>query len=142
MWKVIEVTSEDKKISLNQPTSYDAQLELMDTLQEDTFTHIGGTRNVTSNPEDMLIAKEEDIIGEILEELDEEVGANSKLAFLARLYLIINLRVPRTRHIKRLFIENWASEYKVEQVLESTVLEVFNRYGGKVSKALNDNQQS
>jgi hypothetical protein len=90
----------------------------------------------------MLIAKEEDIIGEILEELDEEVGANSKLAFLARLYLIINLRVPRTRHIKRLFIENWASEYKVEQVLESTVLEVFNRYGGKVSKALNDNQQS
>lgn len=142
MWKVIEVTSEDKKISLNQPTSYDAQLELMDTLQEDTFTHIGGTRNVTSNPEDMLIAKEEDIIGEILEELDEEVGANSKLAFLARLYLIINLRVPRTRHIKRLFIENWASEYKVEQVLESTVLEVFNRYGGKVSKALNDNQRS
>ena len=130
MWKVIEVTSEDKKISLNQPTSYDSQLELIDTIQEDTFTHIGGLRNLTSNPEDLYISKEENIVGEILDELDMEVGAKSKLAFLARLYLIINLRVPRTRHIKRLFIENWAQEYRVEQVLESTVLEVFNRSGG------------
>lgn len=138
MWKVLEATSEDKKISLNQPTSYDAQLELLDTLQEDTFTHVGGLRNLSSNPEEAFIANNEDIIGEILNELDQEVGKKSKLAFLARLYLIINLRVPRTRHIKRLFLENWAQEYKVEQVLESTVLEVFNRYGGRVSKELSD----
>lgn len=138
MWKVLEATSEDKKISLNQPTSYDAQIELIDTLQEDNFTHIGGLRNVSLNPEDVYITNNENIIGEILEELDQEVGKSSKLAFIARLYLLINLRVPRTRHIKRLFLENWAQEYKVEQVLESTVLEVFNRYGGYISKELSN----
>lgn len=138
MWKVLEATSEDKKISLNQPTSYDAQLELIDTLQEDDFTHIGGLRNVSLNPEDIYITNNENIIGEILDELDQEVGKSSKLAFLARLYLLINLRVPRTRHIKRLFLENWAQEYKVEQVLESTVLEVFNRYGGYIAKELSN----
>lgn len=138
MWKVLEATSEDKKISLNQPTSYDAQIELIDTLQEDNFTHIGGLRNVSLNPEDVYITNNENIIGEILEELDQEVGKSSKLAFLARLYLLINLRVPRTRHIKRLFLENWAQEYKVEQVLESTVLEVFNRYGGYIAKELSN----
>ena len=109
-WKVLEATSEDKKISLNQPTSYDDQLELLDTLQEDSFTHIGGLRSTLQNPEDAFIAKSENI------------------------YLLINLRVPRTRHIKRLFLENWAQDYKVEQVIESTVLEVFNRYGGKVMR--------
>lgn len=138
MWKVLEATSEDKKISLNQPTSYDAQLELIDTLQEDDFTHIGGLRNVSLNPEDIYITNNENLIGEILDELDQEVGKSSKLAFLARLYLLINLRVPRTRHIKRLFLENWAQEYKVEQVLESTVLEVFNRYGGYIAKELSN----
>lgn len=138
MWKVLEATSEDKKISLNQPTSYDAQLELIDTLQEDDFTHIGGLRNVSLNPEDIYITNNENIIGEILDELDQEVCKSSKLAFLARLYLLINLRVPRTRHIKRLFLENWAQEYKVEQVLESTVLEVFNRYGGYIAKELSN----
>lgn len=138
MWKVLEATSEDKKISLNQPTSYDAQIELIDTLQEDDFTHIGGLKNISLNPEDIYITNNENIIGEILEELDQEVGKSSKLAFLARLYLLINLRVPRTRHIKRLFLENWAQEYKVEQVLESTVLEVFNRYGGYIAKELSN----
>ena len=80
-----------------------------------------------------------DGIKEVLDELDQEIGPNSRLAFLSRLYLLINLRVPRTRHIRRLFMENWVDDYKTEQVLESTVLEVFNRYGGNVSKALNDN---
>lgn len=138
-WKVVEVTSDDKKISLNQPTSYDAQIELIDTLQEDNFTHIGGLGRILQNPEDIIIAQDEDIIKEVLDELDQEIGPNSRLAFLSRLYLLINLRVPRTRHIRRLFMENWVDDYKTEQVLESTVLEVFNRYGGNVSKALNDN---
>ena len=133
-WKVLEATSEDKKISLNQPTSYDDQLELLDTLQEDSFTHIGGLRSTLQNPEDAFIAKSENIIQGILDELDAEVGKNSRIAFITRLYLLINLRVPRTRHIKRLFLENWAQDYKVEQVIESTVLEVFNRYGGKVMR--------
>lgn len=137
-WKVIEVMSEDKKISLNQPTSYDAQIELMDTLTEDTFLNVGGSRASIQNPEDFIIQQEEDILGEVLWELDEELGKGSKIAFLARLYLLINLRVPRTRHIKRLFLEHWASDYKVEQVLESTVLEVFNRFGGKTPRAYDD----
>ena len=134
-WKVVEVMHEDTLLSLNQPTSYDAQAELLDTLSEADFTHIGGMRNVLRSPEDTLIAESEDIIGEVLDELDQEVGKNSKLAFLARLYLLINLRVPRTRHIKRLFLEHWAEDYRTEQVLESTVLEVHNRYDGAISHA-------
>lgn len=129
-WKVIEVTSEDKKISLNQPMSYDAQVELIDTLQEDTFTHIGSLRTNLQNPEDIYINQNENIIEEILSELDDVVGHDSKIAFLARLYLLINLRVPRTRHIRRLFMEHWSTEYRVEQVLESTLLEAFNRCSG------------
>ena len=131
-WKVVEVMHEDNLISLNQPTSYDAQAELLDTLSEDDFTHIGGLRSIMRSPENILIEQDENIIGEVLGELDEEIGKDSKLAFLARLYLLINLRVPRTRHIKRLFLENWAQDYKTEQVLETTMLEVYNRYGGMV----------
>lgn len=135
-WKVVEVMHEDKVLSLNQPTSYDAQVELLDTISDDSY---GPEFNIFvnyDNPEDMLL-NESSPIEEVLSELDEEVGSNSKMAFLARLYLLVNLRVPRTRHIKRLFLENWAQEYKTEQVLESTVLEVYNRYG-RYSSHFND----
>lgn len=135
-YKVLELINEAKLISLNKPTSYDAQVELLDTLTEDSFTHIGGSRNLMLSPEEIFLASEEDPIGEVLDELDQEVGRNSKIAFLARLYLLVNLRVPRTRHIKRLFIENWAQDYKVEQVLESTVLEVYNRLSDDVGHIL------
>lgn len=127
-WKVIEVMHEDKVLSLNQPTSYDAQLELLDTISDDSYRSGFNVFINYDNPEDMLM-NNVTTIEDVLTELDEEVGSNSKIALLARLYLLINLRVPRTRHIKRLFLENWAQEYKTEQLLESTVLEVYNRYG-------------
>ena len=78
--------------------------------------------------EEMLLKESpKDIIHEVLKELDEEIGHDSLLAFKVRLYLTIILRSPKTRHIKRLFLEHWAGDYKTEQVLESTVLEIYNR---------------
>lgn len=128
-WKVVEVLNEQKNISLNQPSSYDAQTEILDTLSEDQFTHVGGGRNMFRDPSDVLVDNNDDIVGEVLFELDQELGKESKIGFLSRLYLLINIRVPKTRHIRRLFLERWAGDYKVERVLESTILEVYNRCG-------------
>lgn len=125
-FKVQEVTQEKVTVSLNSPSSYDAQLELLDTLEEESFTHVGGSRNLMRSPEDLYIEDSTDTLSEVLQELDAEVGANSKIAFLTRLYLLINLRVPKTRHIRRLFMENWADS-RIEKVLESTILEIYNR---------------
>lgn len=127
-WKVVEVMHEDHLLSLNQPTSYDNQLELLDMLPEGSYQNITSGLTRMMNPEENFRETGQDIINEILFELDQEVGKNSKLALLARLYLLIVLCVPRTRHIKRLFFENWAEDYRTEQVLETTILEVYNRY--------------
>lgn len=131
-FKIIEVLyggDEDFHVSLNQIISENSNTELMDSLS--TKMHLFLTPE-TLTPEEIALKQSNiEIIDEVLFELDKEIGKDSRLAFLARLYLTIILRVPRTRHIKRMFMEKWATDYKTERVLESVVLEVYNRLGGR-----------
>lgn len=128
-FKIIETLykgREDYHISLNQIISDDSKTELIDGLTDSNYQSILCT-NFGNPEEDVLKETPKEIIHEVLKELDEELGHDSVLAFKARLYLTIILRSPKTRHIKRLFLEHWADDYRTEQVLETTVLELHNR---------------
>lgn len=128
-FKIVEILykgREDYHVSLNQIISDDSKTELIDSLGAGNLQSVICSN--VNNPEEMLLKESpKDIIHEVLKELDEEIGHDSLLAFKVRLYLTIILRSPKTRHIKRLFLEHWAEDYKTEQVLESTVLEIYNR---------------
>lgn len=128
-FKIIETLykgREDYHISLNQIISDDSKTELIDGLSSNNFQSI--LCSDIDNPEDIVLRETpKEVIHNVLNELDEELGHNSILAFKARLYLTIILRSPKTRHIKRLFMEHWANDYRTEQVLETTVLELHNR---------------
>lgn len=121
-WNIIEVLSpkkEDNSISLNLKIN-DSGNEIIDTLVTEQ-----------SSLNDPAIQREslKTEVDRVLEEID--YVADSKLAFLARMYLLLMLKIsnvaPKTRHIKRQFLERIAKSYQVEKVLESTLLEVYNR---------------
>ena len=128
-FKIVEIlykSREDYHVSLNQIISDDSKTELIDSLSSSNSQSIICSN--AANPEEMLLKETpKEIIHEVLKELDDEVGHDSLLAFKVRMYLTIILRSPKTRHIKRLFLEHWAEDYKTEQVLESTILEIYNR---------------
>lgn len=129
-YKIIEVLyggKDDYHLSLNSMISDSNNTELMDSLASKMHNFI--TPNAQTPEEYILTQSNKDVVSEVLDELDEVVGKDSRLAFLLRLYLVISLRCPKTRHIKRIFIEHWADDYKTEQVLESTILELHNRLG-------------
>lgn len=131
-WKIVEaiykpkLQAENNHISLNQLISDDGTKEIGDTITYEDNIICGSNDYITV--EDKLTSESnENIIIEILHELDEVIGHDSKNAFLTRLYLLIFLRGPKTRHSKRLFMERWAKEHQVEQLLESSILELHQR---------------
>ena len=130
-WKIVEALykyqAEDNHLSLNQVISDDGTKEVGENMTYEDNAIKGGNADYAS-PEDALVAEDnEDIIITIMNELDDVIGNGSRNSFLARLYLLIFLRSPKTRHSKRLFLEKWAKEHQVEQVLEATILELHQR---------------
>ena len=128
-FKIVEILykgREDYHVSLNQIISDDSKTELIDSLGANNYQSI--ICSEIDNPEEQLFRETpKEIIHNVLNELDEEIGHDSLLALKVRMYLTIILRSPKTRHIKRLFLEHWADNYQTEQVLESTILEIHNR---------------
>lgn len=129
-WKIVEALykyqTEDNHLSLNQIISDDGQKEIGETMTYEDVGYINSSDYLS--PEDRIIAMDNGTIyNSLVDELDAVVGHGSRNAFLTRLYLLIILRGPRTRHSKRLFMEKWGKEHQTEQVLEATLLELHNR---------------
>ena len=129
-WKIVEVLysksniEEDHCISLNALIG-DSKTQIQDTGNMSNFMYNGKD---SWDPNSSFTEKTaNDVIDEILEELDEVIGGDSLLAFKARLYLLIFLKKPKTRHIKRMFKERWAEDHKTEQVIEAAILELYRR---------------
>lgn len=130
-WKIVEALykyqTEDDHLSLNQVINDDGAKEIGENMTYEDSVIKSNSPDYASPEEAALAENSEDVIITIINELDAVIGHGSKNAFLARLYLLIFLRSPRTRHSKRLFIEKWAKSHQVEQVLESTILELHQR---------------
>lgn len=128
--KIVEVLykdkDEDQHISLNSLIG-DSNSEFGDTQFKNNFHNFLHENGESENPENQCLSVSiEDTVDDILHEIDEVVP-DTKLQFLARLYIGILLQGPKTRHIKRLFLETWCKEFKIEQALEATSLELYNR---------------
>lgn len=114
---------EDNHVSLNY-TNED-NCELMDMQSKFGMNNV---LIVESEPENFGTKDDilNDTIDSILSDIDELVD-DERLKFITRLYLIIILSYPKNRHIKRLFIEKWAKEFKYEKYFERVNLELYNR---------------
>lgn len=130
-WKIVEALykyqTEDDHLSLNQVINDDGAKEIGENMTYEDSVIKSNSIDYMSPEEAIISENNENIIITIMNELDEVIGHSSKNAFLARLYLLIFLRSPRTRHSKRLFMERWGKDHQVEQVLESTILELHQR---------------
>lgn len=127
-FKIIEVLyggREDNHVSINQIVDIQNETELLDA----SFGKVNLFMTPNIDEPTTFIEKQTvwDVISGVLDELEEVLGKGSRIVFLVRLYLVIVFRNSRIRHTKRLFLDTWAKDYKIEQVLESSVLEVFNR---------------
>ena len=63
---------------------------------------------------------------DILQEIDEEVD-DAYIKTILRLYLVLCLRRPRSRHSKECFLKEWAEDTKCRQVIDLTMLELHKR---------------
>jgi hypothetical protein len=128
--KIVEVLykdkDEDQHTSLNALIG-DSNSEFGDTQFKNKFNNFLQSGEYSDNPEDQFLSMSiEDTVDDILQEIDEVVE-DTRLQFLSRLYIGILLQGPKTRHIKRLFLETWCQKFKIEQALEATGLELYNR---------------
>jgi len=130
-WKVIEALygdyQEDNHVSLNLSIGESNQGELGDTQVRNKFESVTCQDNCF-NPESSLdIVDINEDIHKILCELDEELGYNERLEILTRMYVLLHLRKPKSRHAKLLFKKYYIHSYKDEQIIELTLMELRNR---------------
>lgn len=124
-FKVLEVLGkkpQDYSVSLNFNVNEEGT-ELVEILDSDK---IKSTSNFDTRPDKFLdTVSINDIITDVLSQFDEAINYDPSLEVLARLYLTLYLRKPRSRHAKRVFLDRWAPDFRTEQVLERVVLEVY-----------------
>lgn len=117
---------EDQHYSLNSLINDDDKTELIDNLMRTNQASLHKAA-YADNPE-VLYTKStlDDYFDEILEEFDSIVES-AYIRTIARLYLILCLRRPRSRHAKENFKKIWAQDYKCRQAIELLNLEVYKR---------------
>lgn len=131
-WKITEASAkndvEKYHISLNKVLGNDTDTEFGEAQFKNGFNNFMSPLEENASPESIYMASiATNVVAEVLEELDEQLGKDSRLAFLARLYMTIVIRYPKTRHIKRIFLEKWCTDHKTQQVIEACELELYNR---------------
>lgn len=126
-FKVLEVLGkkpQDYQVSLNFNVNEEGT-ELVDILDSSKLK--GGVNWQDYSPEKKFTGISiKETISNVLSEFDEAIEYDPKLEVLARLYLTLYLRKPRSRHAKRVFLDRWAPDFRTERVLERVVLEVYN----------------
>lgn len=133
-WKVIEALygdyEEDDHVSLNMAIGENAQGELGDTQVRNGFEHISLDDDVYNPERQLLAVNTEEELSRILQELDTETQYDSHMAILVRMYVLLHLRRPKSRHAKLLFKKHFCSSYKEEEILDLTIMELRNRLRG------------
>lgn len=131
-WKIVEALyknkTEDFHVSLNETINDDADVELQDAIGTQDYKNVTSTDETYNDPTAFIDKMDlNEVIKGIFDELDESIEYDPRLEILVRLYLLLCLRHPRTRHSKRLFIERWAPDYKTATLLDYVLLELHNR---------------
>lgn len=124
-WKIIEFlykpSTDDKAISLSMEIDKEGSSTLEDLIDA------GKVYDREINPEDIATkVSSEEIIDEIFAELDEIVD-DAKALLLIRLYILLCVHKPKNRHAKRLFLDTWAKDYKIEKLINYVTMELYNR---------------
>lgn len=129
-FKVVEALykdcTEDTHISLNTLISEDSSSELEDNLylySQDSFRE----SMMAEDPSEVLTRYSlSDELEGILEELDAEIE-DPYIRLAVRLYLVMCLRRPRSRHAKECFLKEWASDAKTRAVIDLAIKELHSR---------------
>lgn len=124
-WKIVEALygqEDDKCWSLNSPINKEGD-ELMEVINEDNLI-FQNEKHPDSFVDDINC---KDIVDEVLEEVDKEIDYDPRLSVLVRVYLLLYFRKPRSRHAKKFFQNKLTNNYKEVDLLDRTVLEVYNR---------------
>lgn len=122
--KILEVLyggTHDFDVSLNSKINDDGD-EILDIFQ------IEGTDDEYYNPLSQFEKTSvEEIIDAVFNEMDEVVDYDLRLEALARLYVLLYFRKPKSRHAKKVFLLKNCKNQKEEDFLERVILEIHNR---------------
>ena len=122
--KILEVLyggTHDFDVSLNSKINDDGD-EIIDIFQ------LEGTEEEPYSPTSQFdkITIEE-IIDDVFDEMDEVIDYDLRLEMLARLYVLLYFRKPKSRHAKKIFLSRNCKNQKEEDFLERVILEIHNR---------------
>jgi hypothetical protein len=71
-----------------------------------------------------------DKVGELLEDLDVGCEGDPVYGMLGRIWLTINIRKPKNKHCRGMFLKRWANDYKTKKILEREMLSLKRRLIG------------
>lgn len=118
-WQVLSVLyGKEEKIkyeSLEKTLSDDSSTTLGDIIHNDEYTNNA-----------FLKTSAKDIFEEVIYELNK-TKVDSKTKSLIYMYLILCLREPKNHHSKKIFQQNFFSDFKKRKILNLTLLEIYNR---------------
>lgn len=124
-WKIVEVLAKppkDNTISLDSQIDDDSASSLEDLIS---------SNNISSDydkPEDAALKENfSDVLNSLCKEADAVLGNNQYDRLLFRMYLLLCIRHPKSRHAKRIFMSTWATNYKDSKLLEYILMEFKNR---------------
>ena len=128
-WKIIEVLYKGKNPKSNGGEPISLQYEIDDD-GKSTLEDLIPANDVVYSPEENALKRAPyDIIEEILHELDETLECKNAfyIKTIVRLYILLCLRHPKNRHAKKMFLDKWSKEYKIERLINYVMLELRNR---------------
>lgn len=122
-WKIVEVmykpSADDKAISMSMEIDDDGKSTLEDLISAE---EVGWC-----SPEDEACKTDPiETINQVLAELDSTLN-DFYLETVVRGYLLLCMKHPKSRHSKRMFLNRWAQDPRVEKLIEYVMLEVHNR---------------
>lgn len=129
-WKIIEVLYKGKNPKDKGGEPISLQMEISDDGKATLEDLVAADSNYTYDPEEAVIKRNSyEIIDEVLDELDETLDCKNAfyISTIVRLYILLCIRHPKNRHAKKMFIEKWSKEYKIEKLIDYVMLEIRNR---------------
>lgn len=118
--------AEDNHVSLNTLISEDSDSELEDNIYLYSDDRARDAMAIDDPSENFIKTSLSEEIEDILQELDEEID-DPYIRLVVRLYIVMCLRRPRSRHAKECFLKQYAADSRVRAVIDLSVKEFYNR---------------
>jgi len=71
-----------------------------------------------------------DKVSELFEDLDVGCSNDPRFSLLGRVWFSINLRKPKNKHCRGMFMKRWAADYQTKKILEREMLSFKRRLAG------------